>query len=184
LLGTGNLLCVALFVEYLTNPKFGMAYGSRDVALITSTIPMAVFVCMIVPWGLLFDKLPFYRLRTTVNFFFVGGILIYYFGNGFWALSIGMSFNAIGKSGGHVLWSLWVTKFAKAELVGEYMSVHTFLTGIRGVISPLIAFTCISFAGPGSVQWIAIGGASLIVLASMILWPEIQQEKSKNLQNI
>ncbi|MDB9741217.1 MFS transporter [Akkermansiaceae bacterium] len=177
LLGFGNLLCMVLFVEYVTNPKFGYDYSSSDTAFITSTVPMAVFVVMIVPWGILFDKVPFYRLRVIVNVFFLLGILVYFLGNGFWALSIGMGIHALGKSGGKILWSLWVTKFAKSEHVSEYMSVHTFLTGVRGVLSPIIAYSLIDLTGPDAVHYIAIAGAVLIAISSAMLIPEILEEK-------
>lgn len=177
LLGIGNLLCMVIFVEYVTNPKFGYGYSSSGVALITSTIPMAIFVVMIVPWGVLFDKLPFYRVRVGVNVFFLFGILVYFLGNGFWALAVGMGLHALGKSGGKILWSLWVTKFADAEHVSEYMSVHTFLTGIRGVMAPVIAFSMIGAIGPEVVQWIAIVSALLIFLSSAMLLPELRAER-------
>jgi len=176
LLGFGNLLCMVLFVEYIANPKFGYGYSSEDVAFITSSVPMAVFVVMIVPWGMLFDKLPFYRLRVMVNVFFFAGILIYFLGSGIWALAIGMGLHALGKSGGKILWSLWVTKFAEAEHVSEYMSVHTFLTGVRGVLSPIIAFSIIGSVGPQSVQTIAVVGAILILISSAMLIPELKAE--------
>jgi len=176
LLGFGNLICMVLFVDYITDPDFGYNFDSEKAALITSTIPMAVFVVLIVPWGLFFDKVPFYRLRVFINVFFAAGILIYFLGNGFWALAIGKALHAIGKSGGKVVWSLWVTKFASEEHVSEYMSVHTFLTGVRGILSPVIAFGVIWAYGPGAVQVLAVVGAGLIVLSSIMLIPELLKE--------
>ena len=101
--------------------------------------------------------------------FFVIGILVYFLGSGFWALAIGMAFHAVGKSGGKVLWSLWVTRFAEAEHVSEYMSVHTFLTGVRGLLAPVIAFSIVGTMGPSSVTMIAIVGACLIMVSSLHL---------------
>lgn len=179
MLGFGNLLGMVLFVEYITNPKFGFGYSSADVALLTSTIPMTVFVIMIVPWGVLFDRMPFYKLRLIINIFFLIGIAVYFLGNGYNTLALGMVFHALGKSGGKILWSLWVTKFANAEHVSEYMSVHTFLTGIRGVLSPVIAFSLIEIAGPEVIKFIACSSIILIFAASTMLLPEFLEEKNK-----
>lgn len=76
LLGLGNLLGFALFVEYISNPVYGFSLGADKAGLVTSTIPMLVFIVCVVPWGMVFDRLPFYRVRLMVNVFFFCG----YFG--------------------------------------------------------------------------------------------------------
>jgi len=173
MLGMGNLLCFALFVEYISNPIYGFELDASKAGFITSTIPMLVFIVCIVPWGMVFDRLPFYRVRVMVNVFFFIGILIYYLGGTYMALCIGMVFHGIGRSGGNILWSLWVTRFSTEENVGEYMSVHSSLTGVRGVLAPVIAFAIAGWMGPGVV---AIGGASLILVSSLWLIPELKAE--------
>ena len=173
LLGLGNLLSVALFVEYISNPIYGFELTADKAGLITSTIPMLVFIVCVVPWGMVFDRLPFYRVRIMVNIFFFIGILVFYLGGSYLALCLGMVFHGIGRSGGSILWSLWVTRFSSEDNVGEYMSVHSSLTGVRGVLAPVIAFSIAGWMGPGVV---AIGGASLILLSSLLLIPELKAE--------
>ena len=60
----------------------------------------------------------------------------------------------ISNAGGDVAWSLWVTKFAPPNRVADYMSVHTFFTGVRGVMAGV--------------------SAALIVAASLLLLPELK----------
>lgn len=174
--GFGNLVSLALFVEYITNPIYGYGYGPKNVGIITGTIPMLVFVVFVVPWGMLFDRLPFYTVRALVNVFFILGILIYYLGEGFAMLCIGIGLHGIARAGGEIIWTLWVTKFANSEKVVEYMSVHTFLTGVRGVISPFIAFMVAAYASPTWVGWISAG---LIFFSTMSIFPEILQENRR-----
>ncbi|BDS07187.1 hypothetical protein NT6N_22270 [Oceaniferula spumae] len=176
MLGLGNLLCYSLFVEYITNPDYGFALEAKSVGMITSTIPMMAFIVCIVPWGMVFDRLPFYRLRVIVNLFFLLAMLVYFLGGTFMSLCIGMALHGIGRSGGNVLWSLWVTRFSTEENVGEYMSVHTCLTGFRGTLAPIIAFAVAGSLGPSTV---AIGGAILIFVSSLLLWPELKAEWAK-----
>jgi hypothetical protein len=74
-----------------------------------------------------------------------------------------------------VAWNLWVTKFAPPDRVADYMSVHTFFTGTRGLVAPLVAFHVVSnfsIAGLGSVS------AGLILFASLVLMREIKSGKS------
>jgi len=173
MLGLGNLLCFALFVEFITNPEYGFTLDAKRVGMITSTIPMLAVIVCVVPWGMVFDRLPFYRVRVMVNFFFLAGMLIYYLGGSYLTLCIGMVFHGIGRSGGNVLWSLWVTRFAAEDDVGEYMSVHTCFTGFRGTMAPVIAFSVAGSMGPGVV---AIAGGSLVIISSLMLIPEMRAE--------
>ena len=171
LLGFGNLLSMALFVEFITNPDYGFGYGAEKVSLVTTTIPMLIFIVSVFVWGSIYDKMNFYQLRLIVNVFFFLGILVYFHSPTYTGLCIGMALHGIGKSGGTVLWSLWTTKFAPAEHVGEYMSVHTLFTGVRGVISAYLAFVIAQAFGPTTVS---IVGASCILISSLMLLPELR----------
>lgn len=171
--GFGNLISLALFVEYITNPVYGYDFDPKQVGIVTGTVPMVLFIFFVVPWGMVFDRLPFYSVRALVNMFFILGILIYYLGSGFIALCIGIGLHGIARAGGEILWTLWVTKFANSDKVVEYMSVHTFLTGVRGVIAPFIAFMVATYASPDWVAWFSAG---LIFLSTLAILPEIIQE--------
>ncbi len=172
ILGFGNLLCMALFVEYITNPDYGYRLGEQQISLITTVIPEVLFFIFIVPWGAWFDRMNFYVLRITINLIFAGGILCYYLGHSIWALCLGIALHGVAKAGGNVAWSLWVTKFAHGDNVAEYMSVHTFLTGVRGCFAPFIAFPAAAYLGP---QAVGILGASMILLASIMVAPGIKE---------
>lgn len=172
-LGLGNLAAFALFVEFISNPIYGYALTADQVGMITSTIPMAVFIACVVPWGIVFDRLPFYRVRTLVNLFFIAGILVYFLGGNWISLCVGIALHGLARSGGNILWTLWVTRFADAERVIEYMSVHSFLTGVRGVVAPVLAFALIEPLGPATVAWVSAG---LIALGTLWLTPELIAE--------
>ncbi|MDP4625610.1 MAG: MFS transporter [Akkermansiaceae bacterium] len=171
--GLGNLLSFALFVEYISNPAYGFAYDAKTVGIITSTVPMIAFIACVVPWGIVFDRLPFYSVRALVNVFFILSILMYFLGNGFFTLCLGIALHGVARSGGNILWTLWVTRFADSERVVEYMSVHSFLTGARGVLAPFIAYAIASYASP---IWVAGISASLIFVSTLAITPEICRE--------
>jgi len=176
--GMGNLISLALFVEYISNPIYGYDYNPEKVGIITGTVPMMAFIVFVVPWGTVFDRLPFYSVRALVNVFFILAVLIYFLGNGFMALCIGIGLHGIARAGGNVLWTLWVTKFADSDKVVEYMSVHTFLTGARGVIAPFLAFMIATYASPA---WVACISASMIFLSTLAIVPEIIAEHRQRL---
>lgn len=173
LIGLGNLISWALFVEFIGNPKYGYGFDADRTGLITSTVPMIAFILTVVPWGTIFDKLPFYRVRAMVNLFFLAGILIYYLGSSITTLCLGIALHGIARSGGNILWMLWTTRFAEEDRVSEFQSVHSFLTGARGVLAPFIAFACVEHLGPQAVAGLA---SILLVAGTLMIAPEIRDE--------
>lgn len=170
-LGFGNLMNVALFVEYISNRTYGYDLSEFTIGMVTTFVPETAFLLSVIWWGKLFDRWNFYLLRASLNLLFATGILVYFLGHGIWFLVIGIAFHGFAKAGGNVAWSLWVTKFSKPEHVAEYMSVHTFLTGCRGVVAPFISLPLALLIPP---QWIAIMGACLIVIATIMISPNIR----------
>ena len=51
-LGFGNLIAIALFVEFIVNPKYGFELSAERSGIITSTIPMIAAMVTVVPWFL------------------------------------------------------------------------------------------------------------------------------------
>lgn len=171
ILGFGNLLSFSLFVEYITNKDYGFDLSEGHVSIITTVIPETCFFIFVLFWGRLFDRMDFYVLRCLINLIFAAGIIFYFMRSGLWALYLGIGLHGVAKAGGNVAWSLWVTKFASADNVAEYMSVHTFLTGCRGVIAPFVAFPLAAWIGPG---WVGAIGATLIFIATAMLIPDLK----------
>jgi hypothetical protein len=172
ILGFGNLLCFSLFVEYISNPAYGYTLDEDAIALITGSLPEVMFLLFVVGWGIVFDRVNFFLLRIAINVLFMLGILFYFVGDGVWALCVGIALHGVARAGGNIAWSLWVTKFAKGDHVAEYMSVHTFLCGVRGVIAPFVAFPLLAATGPKTIGFL---GAGLILIASFMIWPSVRQ---------
>lgn len=171
ILGFGNLLCFSLFVEYISNPEYGYSLDEFTIATITGVIPEVMFLFFVVGWGVIFDRMNFFFVRAVINVLFAIGVLFYFVGDGVWALCVGIAFHGIARAGGNVAWSLWVTKFAKGAHVAEYMSVHTFLTGVRGVLAPFIAFKLLEQQGGAIIGMI---GAGLIIFATFMILPSVR----------
>jgi MFS family permease len=176
LLGFGNLMMVPLRVEYLANPVHGwtldgLPFTAAAVALLTSVVPNAARLVLNPLWGWLFDRMNFFVLRMTLNLGFVMGILTFFVSGSLPGLVLGAVFYGISHAGGDVAWSLWVTKFAPPGRVADYMAVHTFFTGVRGVIAPLVAFQLIHIL---PIQTLAMISGGLIFLGTLMLIPELR----------
>ena len=121
-------------------------------------------------WGWLFDHLNFFLMRVVLNVGFAIGILAFFTSHDQAGLVAGAVIFGMSNAGGDVAWGLWVTKFAPPERVTDYMSVHTSLTGLRGVIAPLAAFHLLGIYSVANLGWAC---ATLIVAATLLLLPEI-----------
>ena len=171
LMGFANLMMIPMRVEMLANPKYGIALNVGQIAFLTGVVPNVARILLSPLWGWLFDRANFFVLRVVLNCGFAIGILTFFTSSDMTGLVIGAIVFGISNAGGDIAWSLWVTKFAPENRVADYMSVHTFFTGVRGLLAPITAFQLAKTLELTTLGWIAAG---LIVLASVLLLPEIK----------
>lgn len=175
-LGFAMLMMSPLRVEYLANPKYGVQLDGKylsasTIALLTGVIPNIARLVLNPLWGWLFDRMNFFVLRITLNIGFAAGIISFFVTGSLAGLIVGAVLFGIANAGADVAWSLWVTKFAPPERVADYMSVHTFFTGVRGFLAPVTAFFVVAGLPLPALGWISVG---LIAIGSAFLVPEIK----------
>lgn len=179
ILGLGNLIMDALRVEYLVNPNYGSKFSPEEeatqVAMLTAVIPMVFKLLSAWPWGWLFDKVSFGVLRIVLNLLFAASIGLYFLGPSYYWWWAGSALLGIAFGGGNVVWNLWVTKLAPNDRVADYMSVHTFFTGLRGLAAPVIAFRCTHLLPIEHMTWICL---SMILFASLLILPESRRVRA------
>lgn len=166
MMGVGNLVAASLFVEYLANPRHGINLPEREVAWITGVVPVAVRMISSYPWGLIYDRVGLFTVRSILNVIFAVAILTFFVGQGYLSWCVGMGLWGMANAGGNVTWGLWVTKLAPKHAVAEYMSVHSFLTGFRGLLAPPLAFAALQVM---SFQTLGILCSAAILSASAFI---------------
>lgn len=176
LMGLGNLLMLPLRVEFVANPRHGIALSPMMVAVLVSMIPSVTNFIFALFWGRLYDTMNFFLLRIILNVCFMAAIAAFFLSPCMLGFVIGSFLFGMAASGGNVAWSLWVTKIAKPALVAEYMGVHTFLTGVRGFVAPFLAFWLIEHWSVSSLAWWSLG---LMAAASVMLVPEARTLKRR-----
>jgi MFS family permease len=166
LIGFGNLATIPLRTEFLGSlERGGMGYKAGMVFLITVVIPEIGRLLSIPLWGHLFDRLNFAIMRMSVSSCFVLS-LIFTFMPSLPMQIVGAVMFGAGMGGGAIAWSLWVTKLAPAESTADYMAVHTFLTGTRGIIGPQVAFLALSV---WSIPTVGIAAAGMVVISILMM---------------
>ena len=184
LFGLGNLMLFPLRSEYLANAgAYAQHYTltfeptPERIALILVTIPNAIKLVCSPFWGGLFDRMNFFVLRVVLNFFFAASLVVFFNSETMVGLCIAAALFGIGNSGGEVAWSLWVTKFAPAKHVADYMSVHVFFNGIRVFLAPFLGFWLLGFVSAASLSLFSAG---IIIASSLALLSDYPSgEKAK-----
>ena len=174
LMGFGNLMLLPLRVEYLANPKYGITADASLIALLTITVPSVCRLLSLPLFGIVFDRLSFFASRIAVNLMFALYVAAFFTGTSTAGLLVGAVVLGIASAGGDLMWSLWVIKFAPPDRVADYMGLHTFFTGVRAVLAPLIAFVVVEHV---SLTAVAIAAAAMMVLSALVLLPEARAER-------
>jgi predicted MFS family arabinose efflux permease len=130
-------------------------------------------------WGRLFDTINFFTLRILLNLSFLTGVVSFFMTDAHIGLAISALIFGFSTSGGDVAWTLWVTKFAPPDRVPDYMAVHTFFTGIRGLLAPITAF---SLLGSLSIQNLSLVSSALILMATILLFSIRESSKDRATQ--
>ncbi len=175
LIGFSNLATIPLRTEFLGSDQRGMGYVASLVFLLTTVVPAASRFLSVALWGRLFDRLNFAVMRGSVTLCFVVSLATSF--SPILALQImGAVFFGIGMGGGAIAWALWVTKLAPAEKTADYMGVHTFLTGVRGLIGPQVAFLLLARM---SIAQVGMAGALMALSAVIMMIPIIPRFQNR-----
>lgn len=167
LLGLGNLATIPLRTEWVTGAGGGGDHPARIIVLLTVVLPQLTSLLVSPAWGGVFDRFDFLKVRIGLNALFAASIALF-FTPWLAAQAAGSLLFGAAQGGGHIVWSLWVTKYAPPDETADYMAVHTFLTGTRGVAAPFLAYALLRGM---SIQHVAILGIGLIAVASIMLAP-------------
>jgi MFS family permease len=169
-MGFGNIMMLPLRVIILADPQYGFNKSPEFIAIVTAVIPPIMLFLFTPLWGRLFDRMNFYLLRTIINVFLLISILVFFLPGTTWGFVTGAILLGLGFSGGNIAWSLWVTKLAPPDRVADYMSGHTFFTGLRAVVAPLIS---VPLATVLPMPWLVGISCSMILISILMLGPEI-----------
>lgn len=147
-LALGNAMTLPIRVEYLANPKYGINASNATLSVIIFIIPALAQMLTLRLCGRAFDTMPFTTFRVRLNWLWVLGLILYFCCHNLWLIGLGSAMVGVAMGGGMLAWSLWVTKIAEPEKVGAYMSVHTSISGLQGLLSPFVGYAIVQHHSP------------------------------------
>lgn len=154
-LGSGNLMLNAPLIITLEE-QFGLKYAGSVV--IMQTIPLAALTLCVPLWARFLDRVHIVRFRAWHSWVFVvaqGLVLLGAVAHFLPFIYVGIAISGIGYAGGTLAWNLGHLDFAPAHLAGQYMAVHLFLNGVRGILAPLLGvFLLGRLSAQEAGQWV------------------------------
>jgi MFS family permease len=165
--GFAVMMITPLKVLFLTEPRHGLAYPAATVALLIGILPEATRLATTAVWARLFDRYNFVGIRMAINLILLASLAAFFWGRTFPWLCVSAVTEGMMLAGGNIAWALWVTHVAPARHTAEYMAVHQFFTGVRGVIGALLGIRLASLYGMRPVAWAAVAlvGLSIVLMA-------------------
>lgn len=174
ILGFANLWTLPLRTVYLGDPQRGLGLPPSQVLLILGIIPGIIRMVFSLIWAQIYDRMSFITMRLLINFFLITGILLFFQTPDIHWITLGSALISVALAGSPFIWNLWVTRIAPPEEIRRYMSVHTFMAGIRGILAPMAAFAFIRH-----YSILQVGKISLIlgIFASLMFLPLISRKR-------
>ena len=148
--GSGNLMVIPMLVIML-NEQFSLARLTQ--VLITSSIPLVCLCLCVRPWARLLDRNHIFGYRAVHSWFYVASTLVFLLAASSgqaWLLWPGSVLLGVANAGGHLGWNLGHNDFSNDAWASLYMAIHVTLTGVRGLLAPLIGVAFYQYLGGGS----------------------------------
>ena len=172
-LGMGNLMFMAPLI-LIMNHQLGLTSFSQ--ILIAAALPTLIVPLSARFWarslarehviGFRRRNSRWYALAMVVT---ITGVLLELE----WVLWAGAIVVGIAIGGGMLGWNLGHNDFAPEERVADYLGLHVSLTGLRGLIAPLIGVWCygvLEGIGPGLGRWSLLLPLVLATSGSIAFW--------------
>ena len=169
IMGAANLGTLPLRTEYIAGGHDFAAYDPFLVLMLIEVVPNFCRMLTLKLWGKLFDSINFLIYRNMINVLFLLTYLLFFTPSLISQLIACICFG-VSSAGGYVGWNLWLTKYVPAKELTDYMSIHTFLTGLRGILFPFVGFSLLGIVSFQELAWVAAFMTSISITIFVVLY--------------
>ncbi len=171
--GSGNLMLLPMLVIMLNEH---LALNQFHQVVITSSLPLLVLYFSVPYWARVLDRCHIFHYRAIHSWFFVAASA--FFSAAIISRRIELLWPASvllggAYAGGHLGWNLGHNDFSTDAKASHYMAIHVTLTGLRGLIMPIIGvgfyqFLAAHWAGKAPYALLLSLGISIIGACSFV----------------
>jgi hypothetical protein len=172
-LGTGNLMFMAPLI-LIMNQQLQMTSFSQ--VIVTAALPTLIVPLSARYWSRVLARDHVIGFRQQNSRWYALAIAVALIGVLMqleWVLWAAAVVLGIAIGGGMLGWNLGHNDFAPEERVADYLGVHVSLTGLRGLIAPLIGVWCygsLETIGPGLGRWSLLLPLAITTSGSIAFW--------------
>lgn len=151
------LVFVTVVLKERVIPDWNSQSSFALVGFVTAVLPSLLMTVSAPLWGRYLDTINPMSARGLFNTIQVCAYAMHGYGAmtlQIWPFIVGTSLHAIGNGGGTINWLTGSLYFARPEHVSLYNSIHVGLTGIRGMIAPVVGL--IIYREYGSTEIFAV----------------------------
>lgn len=170
-MGSANVMMFPLRMKFVVEERYGFGLDEAQAGLLLGVLPSVVFFLTTWWWGRQYDRWSIFLLRVVLNVLFAGSNLLFFLSGEMWGFVLGAALLGFALAGGSIDWSLWVTKLAPPGKAADYMAVHTFFTGIRGIFAPAVAVPLAEVVPMENLMW---ASCAMLGIAVLLLLPEVK----------
>lgn len=174
ILGLSNLWLNPIRILHLAE----MGFSKGQIMFATTTVTYMSMVLATGLWGRLLYRMNFAVYRAATVLLFMVGIFIFFHSKSFPAICFASALWGTGLAGGGLSWRLVATFFASREQIPTYMSVHTFLCGIRGVLGPFLSLQLHQTHNTMFISHLSLIGLGISVLMLIPLAPIVAKRRT------
>ncbi len=165
LYGLGFLMNLPLVV-ILISDRLHLSYGQASWARFVVP-PVLMILCSPVA-GRLLDRTHSSSMMAASCLLLAAHSALLAAATGFWTLLASFALHGVAMTGVNLAWNLGPVQFARThEESLDYMGVHVTLTGVRGLLAPLLALGARHFLGLTPAFFVATG---FFALAALLQW--------------
>ncbi len=165
-MGSGNLMLLPMLVILLNEH---LHLNQVHQVTLTSSLPLLTLCFSISLWARVLDRRHIFSYRAFHSWFFAGASLL--FAVAVITMQVGLLWPAsvmlgAAYAGGNLGWNLGHNDFSNDGNASHYMAIHVMLTGLRGLIMPLIG---VGFYEYLAAWWPQYEGWALVLPFSLTL---------------
>lgn len=162
--GSGNLMIIAMLVV-LMNDFFTLSRLSQ--VMISSSLPLLVLCLSITLWAKLLDRHHIFTYRAIHSWNFFSAFVVFAIA----AIAripellwLGSFLLGSAYAGGHLGWNLGHNDFTTDANSSLYMAIHVSLTGLRGLLMPIVGVAFIQY-----LESVSPGAGAYAMLLPLLL---------------
>ena len=177
LFGVCNLWLIPIRVLHLEN----VGYSELEIMIATAVVLVASQALTPPLWGPVLERTGIVLYRVIVALVFVVSIPMFFYGKTLLVVCIGAFIWGAGLAGGTLSWQLIATFFTTRHRLPVYMSIHTFLCGVRGLLGPLAALLIHRASSARVVANISVAGIIVTTFMLLPLLPAMRRRQEQKL---